>query len=364
LRDPYDILGVDRSDDAETIKRAYRRLAFRYHPDRNADDPEAAEQFRRVCEAYERIDPEGRSGSTGNSEMSWPDVGLDTLARAIDAFHRGWRPNDVPPAERPRDGRDRQVRTTISFAESLTGTEARVQFSVRRPCDHCQGQGGASDTHWHACGDCGGRGEQRKGLFGLGERVVCSRCRGRGREAETWCPVCRGKGVTETQVTDTIDVPAGVTDGRSYLLRDRGEPGLRGGDPGDLTITVDVRDNDQFSRRGQDIITEVDVPFSVAVLGGEVGFETPTGSVIMDVPEGTSDGQRFRLEHRGFPDEGHDRPRPQSQTERRGHLIAIVRVEGSDDRDGQAVHLRKPDGWSGRVMSAVRRVVGRATSGD
>lgn len=359
MKDPYDILGVDRSDDPETIKRAYRRLAFRYHPDRNDGDPEAARRFRKVCEAYERIRPGGGGPTDRADDVAWPDLGFEALARAFEAFNRGWRRDGTPPSERPRDGQHRRTRVAISFEESVSGTEVETEYEIRRPCEACGGDGAPETAEWRSCPVCEGRGERRSGLFGFGERMECQNCRGRGREAKPWCSTCRGSGLVTARITRTISVPAGIDDGETIRVPDAGDPGLRGGESGDLKVTIEVTETEQYRRRGRDIITEVEVPFSTAVLGGEIGFDTPNGSVIMDVPAGTSDGQRFRLRDRGFPV-----PDGSGEEQRRGHLIAIARIQdGKKGRDG-SVSVRAEESFGDRVVSRVRRVVERTSSSD
>lgn len=352
MDDPYDILDVERGDDPETIKRSYRRLAFRYHPDRNEGDPKAAEHFRKVCEAYEAIDPEGRHSEGPGAGLSWSDLGLETLAQAVEAFHREWRSGRPPPAERPVDGRDRTVTCVVTFEETVTGTRDQIHFQGHGPCPTCDGAGATADAEWRECSRCGGTGETRDGLFGLGSPTPCARCRGRGRRPGEWCAACDGDGLTSRQMARDIEIPAGIRDGETLVISGSGEPGVRGGSSGDLTVRIRVEETDVFERHGRDVITEVDIPFSVAVLGGEVDFETPTGSVVMKIPEGTTDGQRFRLEGRGFPPrEGRGRP---------GHLIAVARVAPDEQgRDG-TVQRRSDRSLGGRVRSTIRRVVGGA----
>ena len=313
MRDYYDVLGVPRDADAETIKRAYRKLALRYHPDRNPDDPEAAERFREATEAYEVLrDPEKRArydryGPAGLRngprtfdfeealEIFMRDFGLGDLGDLFGARRR---------RRGPARGRDLRVDLELSLEEVAEGTRRTIHARVLDACPACGGTG-AEGGQWVRCETCDGTGEVVRrvahGFFASVVRGPCPSCHGRGRRIPRICSACRGDGRVEVERTFVVEIPPGVDEGNYLTLRGQGNIGPDGGPRGDVQVVLHVREDPRFVREGTDLYTVVPISFSQAALGAEVDVPTLKGPARIAIPPGTQSGETFVLRGRGLP---------------------------------------------------------------
>ncbi|MEX2252608.1 MAG: DnaJ domain-containing protein, partial [Thermoleophilaceae bacterium] len=265
--DFYDVLGVSRKASADEIKKAYRKLARQYHPDRNPDDAGAEERFKQVQEAYDTLsDPEKRKqydagGMLGGFGRGGPGFSQGTGGFASDLgdifssiFNRGGQPNQPPPS-----GRDLETEVRLSFEQAMEGTQIPVTVPKRATCSTCAGSGAAPGTSPTVCPRCGGRGvdAQSQGFFSISQ--PCPQCGGRGQVIESPCPACEGSGLTLQRKRYRVNIPAGVRDGSRIRLAGKGEDGPRGGPPGDLYVTTRVAPSPVFRQR-PDGNLEVTVP--------------------------------------------------------------------------------------------------------
>ncbi len=305
-RDYYDVLGLDKSAEPEDIKRAYKRLAIQYHPDRNPDDPAAEERFKEASEAYAVLsDPDKRrrydrmghaafGGPGGGPAYEQVDFGnvAEILEGLIGEVFGGRR-------RRTRGGRDINFDLEVSFAEAALGTERTI--SVERPvvCDACHGTGAEPGTKLEPCPACAGKGQVRyqRGFFSAAR--PCQACHGTGKKIEVPCTRCEGAGVVTRADEMTVRIPAGVEDGSVRTVRGGGEQ-ARGG-TGDLHVYVRVQPHPLFTRQGADVHCTVPVSFPQAVLGDHLEVPTLEGKVRMRVPPGTQSGKVFRLRGKGIP---------------------------------------------------------------
>jgi molecular chaperone DnaJ len=311
--DPYKALGVDRKASDDEIKKAYRRLARQYHPDRNPDDPQAEERFKEIQQAYAILsDPDKRKqyDSGGGIFGSGFDPGAfrrgggaggfggglgDILS---DLFSQGGSAGTRPQAER---GRDLETEVHISFEQAMEGAQVPVTVTVPAPCPTCKGTGAKPGTQPTVCTRCQGRGieSQGQGLFSISQ--PCSKCGGTGTEIKDPCQTCRGSGQTRQVKRYKSNIPPGVKDGSRVRLAGKGEPGHRGGPPGDLYVVTKVSDSPVFKRKGEHL--EVDVPITIpeAIRGATVEVPTLNGEKRIRVPAGTQHGTVQRLRGEGPP---------------------------------------------------------------
>ena len=328
-RDYYEILGVSRDASPDQIKKAYRRLAIKYHPDKNPDNSkEAEEKFKEVSEAYKILsDSEKRKiyDQYGHAGLEAEGVGagagfggfnFDPFKIFEEAFRGGssgesffggdifgdffgrrgrTRTNEV------RSGRDLQYVMEVSFKEAAFGVEKKIQVPRYERCEVCKGSGVAPGSHPETCPVCGGTGyvEVTQGFFSISR--TCSRCQGRGTIITNPCNNCRGTGRVHRIRKVKVSIPAGVDNGSRLRLREEGEAGLAGGSPGDLYLTIKVKPHPIFKREEDTVICEIPVTFSQAALGGEVEVPTLEGKVKMKIPPGTQTNKIFRLRGRGIP---------------------------------------------------------------
>jgi molecular chaperone DnaJ len=314
-RDLYGALGVSKGASAEEIKKAYRKLARQYHPDKNPGDAAAEERFKEVQHAYDVLSdaekrkaydqfgsPDGRAGFDPrgfNFEGAFNVGDLGDLGDIFGGlFGRGRGAQQRSRAER---GADLEVQVNLSFEDSLKGIETKIPVDVETACRECGGSGAKPGTSPKICPDCRGRGviSEAQGLFALSH--PCPRCRGNGTVIEDPCPRCRGTGRERGTRRYSVKIPAGVKDGTRIRLKGKGEPGMNGGPPGDLHVVTRVADSPIYERRGADLVVDVPVSLADAALGTEVDVPTPEGAVSMKVPAGSEHGKLLRIKGRGAP---------------------------------------------------------------
>ena len=336
-RDYYQVLGVAAGAPLAEIKAAYRKLALRYHPDRNPDDPEAERNFKELAEAYEVLsDPEKRSlydrygeaglkgvhhgGFTSVNEIfsMFSDVfgGLSGFGGLGDLFGAG-----VRGRRRGRRGRSRRLQFELEFVEAARGVTRTVLYERMEPCEGCSGSGVSAGHQRETCAQCGGYGqvETTRGFFRM--RTTCPVCGGRGKVNRDPCGDCAGSGLTARERELTVTIPAGVEDGMEFIRSGEGDFGPEGGPPGDLYILARVTPHPLFERRGRNLHCRVPLSFAQAALGTTVSAPTVDGEPAeVRVPKGTQPGTVFRLRGRGMPD---------LQSGRRGDLLVEVTVEVS-----------------------------------
>jgi len=331
-RDYYEVLGVERAADAEALKKAYRKLALQYHPDRNPDDAEAEEKFKEASEAYavladadkrrayDRFGHEGVAAGGGPGFSDFGDMGAfgDVLNDLFgDLF--GTRGGGGPRRRgRGRRGADLRYQLDLDLREVLTGKDAKLSIPKMRPCGSCSGSGARAGTQPESCGRCRGTGQLmfQQGFFRISR--PCDACGGAGEVVRERCPSCRGQGRVESQQTLSVKIPAGVEHGTRLRLAGEGEAGIEGGPPGDLYVDVAVRPDPFFTRDGPDLHCQVPVQFVQAALGAEIEVPTLEGRVTMRIPEGTQSGRMLRLTGKGLPGFG-------SRT--RGDVLVQIFVE-------------------------------------
>jgi molecular chaperone DnaJ len=314
-RDYYDVLGVDRSADAETLKRAYRKLALQYHPDRNPDDPSAEEKFKEASEAYavladsdkrrvyDRFGHEGVAAGGGPGFGDFSDFGAfgDVLGDLFGELFGARGGAGGRRRGRGRRGADLRYQLDLDLRDVLEGRETKITIPKMRPCGSCGGSGARAGTQPESCGRCRGTGQLmfQQGFFRISR--PCDACGGAGEVVRERCPSCRGQGRVESQQTLTVKIPAGVESGTRLRLSGEGEAGIEGGPPGDLYVDVAVRPDPFFTRDGPDLHCQVPVQFVQAALGAEIDVPTLEGKVTMRIPEGTQSGRVLRLAGKGLP---------------------------------------------------------------
>lgn len=320
MADYYSILGIERGASDDAVKKAYRKLAMRYHPDRNGGSKEAEERFKEITEAYDVLrDPQKRAAYDRYGEAGLRGGGFGggfhhvDLAEALSIFMRdfgGFGAFEDMLGGRAarggvRPGVDVKVTMPLTLAEVATGVEKIVNMKLLDACDRCEGSGAEPGTSAQRCPTCGGTGEVRRAqrsFFGQFVSVApCPTCAGEGQTVATPCSRCKGDGRVRRERKVSINVPAGVATGQYMTLRGTGSVGPRGGSRGDIIVVFDVEEDPRFEREGADLFTEVLVTYPQLVLGGEVEVPYVTGSLTLRVPPGTQSGQVFQLRGRGLP---------------------------------------------------------------
>ena len=326
MRDLYEILGVPRGVSDEDLKKAHRKLAREYHPDRNPGDSSSEERFKEVQAAYDVLgDPEKRQaydsggfrpGGMGAGPGSFGDFDFGDLSDLFGGLFGGGRGRGGG-APSPARGRDLETSVTLSFEDSLRGITVKVPVEVDAGCHTCGGSGAAPGTSPVMCPECRGRGvvSENQGPFALSS--PCAQCRGNGTIIEKPCATCQGSGRESQRKRYQVKIPAGAKDGTKIRLPGRGEAGRAGGPPGDLYVVARVADSPLYERRGADLLIEVPVTLAEAALGTEVEVPTPEGRVSLKVPEGTEDGRLLRIGGQGAP---------QLNGSGRGDLLARIRL--------------------------------------
>ncbi|MEX0837003.1 MAG: molecular chaperone DnaJ [Gemmatimonadota bacterium] len=327
MADFYQLLGVDRSADAEEIKKAYRKLAVKYHPDKNNGSKESEEKFKEITQAYEVLrDPDKRSvydryGEQGlRGAGGGGPAGFD-FSDAIEIFMRDFGGGGAGFAgfeemfgmrggrqqrSSSRKGQTVRIRLRLTLAEVATGVTKTIRVSLLDPCEHCDGSGAEPGSAPTMCPTCGGAGEERhvqRSVFGQFVSVQpCRTCGGEGRVIENRCSKCRGEGRVRSEQEVEVEVPAGVTSENFLTLRGRGSVGPRGGVRGDLVVLLEVEDDARFQREGSHLVHELPVTFAQAALGDEVDVPTIDGAARVKIPSGIQSGEVLRLKGLGLPD--------------------------------------------------------------
>ena len=318
-RDYYEVLGVDKGADDATLKKAYRKLAKKYHPDMNPGDKEAEAKFKEATEAYGVLsDPDkrrqydqfghaafenggGGAGGFGGFDFSGDmgDIFGDIFG---DLFGGGGRRR---ANNGPMKGANLRAAVNIMFQEAITGCEKELEITLKDPCTKCNGTGAKPGTSPETCPKCNGSGQvvmTQQSMFGMVRNVtVCPDCQGTGKIIREKCPDCRGTGFTSSRKKIQVSVPAGIDDGQSIRIRDKGEPGTNGGPRGDLLVEVRVARHAIFQREDMNIFSTADISFAQAALGGTIRIPTVDGDVEYEVKPGTQPNTRIRLKGKGVP---------------------------------------------------------------
>ncbi len=317
-RDYYEVLGVSKDADEAAIKKAYRQLAKKYHPDTNPGDKEAEAKFKEASEAYAVLSDaekrrqydqfghaafEGGAGAGGFDFSNMGDIfGSDIFGDIFgDLFGGGRRRNSNGPMR----GADVRASVRITFAESVTGTTKKLDVTLKDSCAKCNGTGAKPGTQPITCGKCGGKGQvvyTQQSLFGMVRNVQqCPDCNGTGKIVKEKCPDCYGTGYISSKKTIEVTIPAGIDNGQSIRIQGKGEPGTNGGRRGDLLVTVMISADANFRRDGYNIFSDVRITYPTAVLGGEIKVKTIDGEVIYEVKPGTASETKVRLKGKGMP---------------------------------------------------------------
>ena len=325
-RDFYEVLGVSRDASQEEIKKAYRQMALKYHPDRNPGNKEAEENFKEAAEAYEVLgDPEkrqrynqfGHEGLRGTNYHDFTDIN-DVFSAFGDIFTGGFggsifeevfgsgqRGRRRSGTQRGQAGSDLRIRLTLTMEEIASGVEKKIKVKRQKKCDVCGGSGAKSSSGKTTCPQCGGTGELRqvsRSMFGQFVNItMCPTCEGEGKIIRDPCTSCHGEGRVQGESTIKVNVPAGVAGGNYIPLEGQGNAGRRGGPAGDLSVVIEEEPHEHFRRNGDDIIYDLLVSFPTAALGGEVEIPTLSGKAKLVIEAGTPTGRLLRMRGRGIP---------------------------------------------------------------
>jgi molecular chaperone DnaJ len=334
-RDYYEVLGIDKNASDEDIKKSFRKLAFKYHPDHNKDDS-SGQAFKELNEAYEVLsDPEkratydryGHGGMENGFSRGFEGMDFGGFGDIFDAFFGG---ATASTHQQARQGADLRVDLTISFEEAAFGTDKKLEINRVELCSTCHGSGAKPGTQPVKCTNCGGSGQIRRmqqSVFGRFTNVTtCPRCHGEGTLIAESCPQCKGSGKERVNRSLSVKIPAGVDDGAQVIMRGEGEAGTRGGPQGDLYIVLAVKPHEFFLRQGDDIIYELPVNFAQAALGDDVEVPGLAGKTKIRIPPGSQTGKLFRLKGQGI-----------THVNRGGRgdqiiLLVVVTPESLDDR--------------------------------
>jgi molecular chaperone DnaJ len=322
-RDYYEVLGIEHNATEDDIKKAYRKLALKFHPDRNPDDKTAEEAFKEATEAYEVLkdsqkrelyDRFGHDGLRGAGAGGFEGFGGFDIADALRAFMRDFGSfgfDDLfggSSRERrggPQRGRDLQVTVDISLEEIAEGVEQTVKIKRMVECTQCHGSGAEKGSSKKTCPTCGGSGQVKsvsRSLFGQFVNIhVCHTCHGEGKIIEKKCSKCNGSGLNPGNTTVKVKIPAGVASGNYLTVRGSGDAGPRGGPSGDVHVVINEKDHEYFTRHGDDILCEIPLSFSQAALGADIEIPTLEGSENLKIPPGTQSGKIFMLRNKGIP---------------------------------------------------------------
>ncbi|PAU95745.1 molecular chaperone DnaJ [Aliifodinibius salipaludis] len=320
--DYYDVLGVSKDASEDEIKKAYRKKAMKFHPDRNSDDPEAERKFKEASEAYEVLGDEQKrqrydqfghrgvngGGGFGGGAAGFEDIGFDDIfSRFSDIFggdFAGGRSRSRGRRSSGQPGSDMKLRIELSLEEIAFGTEKKLKVKKQIKCDECNGTGAESEEDFEMCGTCNGTGEVRqvrKTMLGQMVNVQpCPECRGEGRIIRNKCSKCSGEGRYRGEETVKVNVPSGVSEGNYITLRGKGNAGKRGGDAGSLVVLIEEKEHEHFERDGNDIYYDLVLSMPDAILGTEVEVPTLKGKAKIKIEEGTQPGRLLRMKDKGI----------------------------------------------------------------
>ena len=318
-RDYYEVLGVSKDADVAAVKKAYRKLALKYHPDRNKDNPDAEAKFKEASEAYtvlsdeqkrQRYDDYGHAGVSGGSgggpHVNMEDIfsqfgdilggggGGGIFENLFGGFGRGG-------GSRQQPGRSLRAEVKIDLVEVLNGTKRTLAISRNEACDTCSGSGARPGSKASSCNMCGGHGQvhQQQGFFAV--RTTCPTCQGEGSVVSDPCKSCRGQGLAEKRREIEVKIPAGISDGAQIRLGGEGESGRKGAPAGDLFVEVHIKNAQGFHREGSELYLEVPITFATAALGAKITVPTLESEASVKIPAGTATGKVFRLRGQGLP---------------------------------------------------------------
>ncbi|MBR2696948.1 MAG: molecular chaperone DnaJ [Parasporobacterium sp.] len=328
-RDYYEILGVEKNATQDDIKKAYRKLAKKYHPDMNPGDKEAEAKFKEASEAYGVLSDETKrkqydqfghaafDGTGGAGGFNYQNMNVDDILRGFgfgdifgDLFGGGgFRSSGFGGSAQayngPMKGRNVVASVRIAFEEAVFGCEKQISINFKEECDSCHGTGAKPGTSPETCQTCGGSGQvvrQRQSLFGVMREVgVCNECGGSGKVVKEKCPSCRGNGFKNTKKKISVTIPAGIDSGQSIRIAGMGEPGTNGGSRGDLLVEVIVSRHPIFVRDGMNLFSTASITFTEAALGGDVKIKTIDGDVLFPIKPGTQTDTKIRLKGKGVP---------------------------------------------------------------
>ncbi len=328
----YETLGVPKNASQDEIKKAYRKLARKYHPDANGGDKKAEERFKEVQHAYDVLsDADKRKqydtfgatngrvgGAPGGPNVDFSGFDIGDLSDLFGGLFGGGRGGRGAGRAQPHRGADIEAEVHLSFEDSLHGVEAKVPVELTTACSQCGGTGAEPGTTPVICPECNGRGvkAESQGLFALSQ--PCPRCRGNGTVIEQPCSKCKGSGRERRLKTYTVKIKPGVKDRTRIRLKGKGEAGMHGGPPGDLIVITRVDRSPVYERRGDDLVVQVPVSYPTAALGGSVEVPTPEGPVSLKIPAGSEDGKLIRIKGRGAP---------RLAGSGKGDVLARVRIE-------------------------------------
>jgi molecular chaperone DnaJ len=368
-RDYYEVLGVAKNASDDEIKKAYRKLAMKYHPDRNPDNKEAEDKFKEAKEAYEMLSDEqkraaydrfGHAGVDPNAGGGFRPGGGDGAGGFEDIF--GGIFGDIfggarnGQGNRAFRGADLRYNLDVSLEQAAQGLTTTIKVPSWSECDTCHGSGAKPGTKPQTCSSCGGTGTMRvqQGFFSL--QQTCPRCHGSGKVIPEPCITCDGVGKVKKTKTLEVKIPAGIDNGMRIRSSGNGEPGLNGGPPGDLYVEIHVKPHSVFEREGDDLHCQVPISFATAALGGDIEVPTLGGSASITVPEGTQSGKTFRLRGKGIKGVRSSYPgdlychvaleTPVRLTDKQRQLLRDLETSM---KEGGAKHSPQTKGWMDRM---------------